>query len=53
MFELLNVLNDYLWTYVVVTLLGFCALYFTLRLKGVQFRMIGNMIKVIVEKTGD
>lgn len=53
MFELLNVLNDYLWTYVVVTLLVFCALYFTLRLKGVQFRMIGNMIKVIVEKPGD
>ena len=53
MFELLNVLNYYLWTYVVVTLLVFCALYFTLRLKGVQFRMIGNMIKVIVEKPGD
>lgn len=53
MFELLNVLNDYLWTYVVVTLLVFCALYFTLRLKGVQFRMIGHMIKVIVEKPGD
>ena len=48
MFELLNVLNDYLWTYVVVTLLVFCALYFTLRLKVLQYRMIDNMINLIL-----
>ena len=53
MFDILNILNDYLWTYVVITLLVFCALYFTLRLKGVQFRQIGDMMRVIVEKTGD
>ena len=53
MFDILNILNDYLWTYVVITLLVFCALYFTFRLKGVQFRQIGDMIKVIVEKPGD
>ena len=39
--------NYYLWTYVVVTLLVACALYFTLRLKGVQFGMIGEMVKLL------
>ena len=53
MFEILNILNDYLWTYVVITLLVFCALYFTFRLKGVQFRQIGDMMRVIVEKPGE
>ena len=53
MFDILNILNDYLWTYVVITLLVFCALYFTYRLKGVQFRQIGDMMRVIVEKPGD
>ena len=53
MFDILNILNDYLWAYVVITLLVFCALYFTFRLKGVQFRQIGDMMRVIVEKPGD
>ena len=53
MFDILNIINDYLWTYVVITLLVFCALYFTFRLKGVQFRRIGDMMRVIVEKPGD
>ena len=41
--------NYYLWTYVVVTLLVACALYFTLRLKGVQFGMIGEMVKLLTQ----
>ena len=52
MFELLNIINDYLWTHIVITLLVFCALYFTFRLKGVQFGRIGDMLRVIVEKPG-
>lgn len=52
MFEILDILNDYLWTYVVVTLLVFCALYFTVRTRGVQFRMICDMVRVITEKSG-
>ena len=52
MFELLNIINDYLWTHIVITLLVFCALYFTFRLKGVQFSRIGDMLRVIVEKPG-
>ena len=46
MFELLNIINDYLWTHIVITLLVFCALYFTFRLKGVQFSRIGDMLRV-------
>lgn len=52
MFDILNILNDYLWTYVVITLLVFCALYFTIRLGGMQFRLIHDMVKVITEKPG-
>ena len=44
--------NYYLWTYVVVTLLVACALYFTLKLKGVQFSMIGEMVKLLTQ-SGD
>lgn len=39
--------NYYLWTYVVITFLVACALYFTLKLKGVQFSMIGEMFKLL------
>ena len=53
MFEIFNLLNDYLWTYVVITLLVFCALYFTFRIRGAQFLMLRDMMKVIVEKPGD
>ena len=50
MFEVLDILNDYLWTYVVVTLLVFCAIYFTIRIRGAQFRMLRDMLRVIVER---
>ena len=46
--DVLNVANDYLWTYVVIVLLVFCALYFTLRLQGVQFRMLKDMWRVML-----
>ena len=41
--DMLNAANDYLWTYVVIVMLVFCALYFTIRLRGVQFRMLKDM----------
>lgn len=43
--EILNNINDILWTYVVIVLLVGCAIYFTVRLRGVQFRHLGDMIK--------
>lgn len=48
MIEFLNLANDLLWTYVVIVLLVFCALYFTVRLKGVQFTMIGDMFRQLM-----
>lgn len=48
--EILNILNDVLWTYVIVTLLVCCALYFTIRSRGVQFRFFTDMLRVITDK---
>ena len=50
LFQILNHINDYLWSFVVISLLVFCALYFTFRIKGVQFRLLGDMLKIIVER---
>lgn len=46
----LNSLNDFLWTYIVVVILVGCALIFTIRLKGMQFRMIPEMIRLMLGK---
>lgn len=48
--QAVDIINDYLWSYVVIVLLVGCALYFTVRSKGVQFRLIKDMIKVIVNR---
>lgn len=46
--EMLNIANDMLWTYVVIVLLVFCAIYFTIRLRCAQFRMLGDMWRVML-----
>ena len=43
--------NDFLWTYVLIAVLIGCSLYFTLRSRGVQFRMIGEMFRLLGEST--
>ncbi len=48
--DVLNAANDMLWTYVVIVLLVFCAIYFTVRLRGVQFRMLKEMWRVMLGK---
>ncbi len=40
-------LNDILWSYVLIALLLFTGIYFTLRSRGVQFRMFGEMIRLL------
>lgn len=37
---IINLINDLLWTYILVALLLGCAVWFTLRTRFVQFRMI-------------
>lgn len=44
--------NDFLWTYILVAVLVGCALFFTLRTHGVQFRMIGEMFRLLGDSTG-
>jgi len=44
--------NDFLWAYVLIWLLIGCGLWFTFRSKGVQFRMFGEMIRLLGESSG-
>lgn len=44
----LNTVNDYLWGYVVIFLLIGAALYFTVRSKGAQFRLIADAIRIMM-----
>lgn len=41
-------LSDFLWTYVVITMLVGCALYFTWNLRAVQFTHIGEMFRSLI-----
>lgn len=48
--ETINLINDFLWTYVVIAMLVCCALYFSVRTKFVQFRLFFHMVKVMFSK---
>ena len=45
-------INDVLWSYLLVALLLGCAVWFTGRTRGVQFRMLGEMVRVLGESAG-
>lgn len=45
--NILDIANDYLWTYIVITMLVACALYFTFRIHGAQFSMLKEMIHLL------
>ena len=46
--HIIDTTNNLLWTYVMVAALIGCALYFTIRSGFVQFRMLGEMIRQLV-----
>lgn len=48
--EGLNAINDFLWTYIIIVLLVACAVYFSWRTRGVQFRMLKEMIRIMAGK---
>ncbi|MBR0223768.1 MAG: alanine:cation symporter family protein [Bacteroidales bacterium] len=50
--RLITVSSDFLWTYILIAVLIGCAFWFTLRSRGVQFRMIGEMFRLLGESTG-
>ena len=46
-------ISDWLWTYVVITMLVGCALYFTWNLRGVQFSMLPTMLRGLFSSPSD
>lgn len=46
--DLLNTVNDVLWSYLIVVILVGAALYFTIRSKGVQFRFMKDAIRIMM-----
>lgn len=48
-----DTLNDWLWTYVVITMLVGCALYFTWNLRAVQFIMLPTMLRNLFKPSKD
>lgn len=44
--------NNFLWSYILVAALILCALWFTWRTRFVQFRMVGEMVRLLSESTG-
>ena len=47
--ELITQLNDAIWGYVLIGALVACGLWFTWKTRGVQFRMIGEMFRLLTE----
>lgn len=48
----INLINDILWTYILTALLLGCAVWFTLKTRFVQFRMIKEMVRLLGDSTG-
>lgn len=51
MLELLNQVNDALWGYVIIVALVGCGIWFTIRSRFVQFRMIGEMLRLLTDSS--
>jgi AGCS family alanine or glycine:cation symporter len=47
----LNLVNDILWSYILIVMLIGCAIWFTIKSKFVQFRMMKEMISVLGDST--
>lgn len=46
----IGAINDFVWTYVVITMLVCCAIYYTWKLRGVQFTHIKYMFRDLMRK---
>lgn len=49
--ELINQANYILWTYILVAMLLGCALWFSIKTRFVQFRMIAEMVRLLGDST--
>lgn len=43
--NIIDNLQDFLWTYINIGLLIGCAIYFTVRTRFIQFRLLGDMVR--------
>lgn len=50
-FDLIRIINDFLWTYILVTALIGCAIWFSFKTKFVQFRSLREMIRLLGDST--
>ena len=51
MIGIINQINDALWGYVIIAALVGCGLWFTWRTRFVQFRMIGEMLRLLTDSS--
>ena len=47
--ELITQINDAIWGYVLIAALIICGVWFTWKTKGVQFRMVGEMLRLLTD----
>lgn len=47
--ELIAQINDAIWGYVLIAALIICGIWFTWKTRGVQFRMVGEMIRLLTD----
>ena len=47
--ELITAVNDVIWSYVLIVALVGCGIWFTWRTRFVQFRMVGEMLRLLTE----
>lgn len=52
-FNVIDHLQQFLWTYIVLAMLAGCSLYFSVRLGFVQFRHLGEMFRQLFTSTRD
>ncbi len=51
MIEIINIINDALWGYVIIAALIGSGLWFTWRTRFVQFRMVGEMLRLLTDSS--
>ena len=51
MIDFINQLNDFIWGYLIIAALVGCGLGFTWRTRFVQFRMVGEMFRLLTDST--
>ena len=51
--QIINIINDALYSYVLIIILVLGGLYFTLRTKCVQFRLLKEQLRAVLEKPDD